>query len=298
MPPVRPLASAMPLQLADMEIRTIFDTAFAGEFLLTPVLHSHPFYELLCVIEGEFFVGFSDGSALPMRAHALCVLPPGLYHRTYTDSPPVRKLAVQFDYRRTHPMEKSVYESFREALSAITEPVLLDGTEVCALMEKIRAELQCGAVASEEMHRALMRELYITVLRLLRSEGMGASASDAADGRNRRYIQIEQFLALQHNQPVTTDDLAAELGLSRRQTDRIFAEIYGMTFREKLVELRMTLAAHLLATTDLPVETVAEQVGYRSLSGFFIAFRRRYGVGASEYRRKFAETFETEISFL
>lgn len=54
----------------------------------------------------------------------------------------------------------------------------------------------------------------------------------------------------------------------------------------------------LLATTDLPVETVAEQVGYRSLSGFFIAFRRRYGVGASEYRRKFAETFETETSFL
>lgn len=71
-----------------------------------------------------------------------------------------------------------------------------------------------------------------------------------------------------------------------------------MTFREKLVELRMTLAAHLLATTDLPVETVAEQVGYRSLSGFFIAFRSRYGTGASEYRRKFVETFETETSFL
>jgi len=46
------------------------------------------------------------------------------------------------------------------------------------------------------------------------------------------------------------------------------------------------------------LETVAEQVGYRSLSGFFVAFRSRYGTGASEYRRKFAEAFETETSFL
>jgi len=293
----QPPATALPLQIADMEIRTILDSAFAGEFMLTPVLHSHPFYELQCVLDGEYFIGFSNGSALPMKTHSLCILPPGLYHRTYTETSPVRKLAVQFDYHRTHFIKDSIYKTFHRALSAVKVPIIIEGADVCELMEKIRGELRTRAVAAEEMRQSLMCEMYITVLRRLRAENSNESPSEEADSREIRYMQIEAFFAAHYNHPITAYNLAEEIGLSRRQTDRIVAEIYGMTFREKLIELRMTQAIHLLTTTDLPVETVAEQIGYRSLSGFFVAFRSRFGTGASEYRRSLASTFDNKTSF-
>lgn len=236
-------------------------------------------------------------SALALKKHALCLLPHGLYHRTYTETPHVRKLAVQFDYRCTQLAKDSVYRHFHEAVTAVKTPILLDGTEICALFEKIRAEFRGDRVASAEMRQSLMCQMYITVLRLLRVEAAEKSQSGGTDSREIRYKQIEDFLCARYNQPVTTEDLAGEMGLSRRQTDRIVADIYGMTFREKLVDLRMTQALHFLTTTDLPVETIAEQIGYRSLSGFFTAFRSRFGISASEYRRSLAGAFESETSF-
>lgn len=44
---------------------------------------------------------------------------------------------------------------------------------------------------------------------------------------------------------------------------------------------------HLLETSDLPIEAVASEVGYEDASFFSRLFRRKVGLTAAQYRRRF-----------
>ncbi len=53
---------------------------------------------------------------------------------------------------------------------------------------------------------------------------------------------------------------------------------------EFLKEMRLELAARLLARTDLPVKAVAARVGYSSRSAFSRAFQASHRVGPAAFR--------------
>jgi len=55
---------------------------------------------------------------------------------------------------------------------------------------------------------------------------------------------------------------------------------------EFLKALRLGRAAELLTRTDLPVKTVASEVGYSSRSSFTRAFVARYGCAPARFRSR------------
>jgi AraC-like DNA-binding protein len=78
-------------------------------------------------------------------------------------------------------------------------------------------------------------------------------------------------------------DVAAAVGVSTRQLQRVFREVGGENFRSCLLRVRMERAAALLGRENepLPVHVVARHVGYRQASGLRQAFRRHFGVNPS-----------------
>jgi transcriptional regulator GlxA family with amidase domain len=86
--------------------------------------------------------------------------------------------------------------------------------------------------------------------------------------------------------PVET--LAARALMSRRSFVRHFKAATGATPHAWLVTQRMNLAEELLEATDLPVERIAEQVGYRNAAVFRDQFVLRRGVPPRDYRRTFS----------
>ncbi|HEX2087803.1 MAG TPA: helix-turn-helix transcriptional regulator [Solirubrobacteraceae bacterium] len=82
---------------------------------------------------------------------------------------------------------------------------------------------------------------------------------------------------------LSLDDVAARIATSRRQLQRVFAELAGTGFREELAAIRMERAAELLHG-PLPVGEIARRVGYRQSAQFAKAFRAHHGVVPSEYR--------------
>jgi len=83
---------------------------------------------------------------------------------------------------------------------------------------------------------------------------------------------------------LSLDDVARRIATSRRQLQRIYAEVGRTTFREQLTRVRMEKAADLLATGQVTVREVAGRVGYRQPAQFAKAFRLHHGVSPSEYR--------------
>lgn len=66
--------------------------------------------------------------------------------------------------------------------------------------------------------------------------------------------------------------------------NRIFKRMTGKTISHFIVSTRMDIAVKLLAETNLPLNDIAERVGYRTYSNFFLAFKNTYQCSPIQYR--------------
>ena len=78
--------------------------------------------------------------------------------------------------------------------------------------------------------------------------------------------------------------LATTVGMSPYHFARLFKQSTGRSPHQYVLDQRITQAKHLLATTALPIATIAYQVGFASQSHLARHFRQRTGVTPKAYR--------------
>jgi AraC family transcriptional regulator len=79
--------------------------------------------------------------------------------------------------------------------------------------------------------------------------------------------------------------LAAETGYSRAHFLRTFRAATGQTPHRHLMELRLAKARDLMASSSLPLINIAAACGFSSHAHLTTAFRSRFGLTPSAYRR-------------
>ncbi|MBD3897870.1 AraC family transcriptional regulator [Halomonas sp. ML-15] len=82
----------------------------------------------------------------------------------------------------------------------------------------------------------------------------------------------------------TIEEMAEIAHVSSEHLRRISRKVFGRSPMQQLTQLRMQHAAHLLATSALPVEEIAVRVGYQSPFAFSKTFKRMKGVSPSHFR--------------
>lgn len=111
-----------------------------------------------------------------------------------------------------------------------------------------------------------------------------SSQKPEIDLNNQRYLIIDQAF-LNHYNTITLDSLSEQVGLSKRQTQRLLKQYYGMDFNQKRLQARIAISKLLLHSTDKPIYEIAEQVGYSSVEHFCNVFKHEVGITALKYRR-------------
>ncbi|MCZ4352508.1 GlxA family transcriptional regulator [Roseovarius aestuarii] len=84
--------------------------------------------------------------------------------------------------------------------------------------------------------------------------------------------------------PLSVPDIAASLGTSQRQLERIFKKHIGCTVVQFGLLLRLQHARVLLISTSLSVREIATASGFNTLSHFAFSFQKCFGRRPSEYR--------------
>ena len=102
--------------------------------------------------------------------------------------------------------------------------------------------------------------------------------------RRSLYEEATRIVAQEYAAELELDDIARRVASSRRQIQRVFAEVGHTTFREHLARVRMDRAAELLSSGGPTVREVAARVGYRQPAQFAKAFRRHRGQAPAAYR--------------
>ena len=81
-------------------------------------------------------------------------------------------------------------------------------------------------------------------------------------------------------------DLATKVGCSTRHIHRMFREIYGKSFREMQMNLRLSKARKYLEESDSKIINIAHETGYNHLSLFNSMFKKRFGMTPGDWRKK------------
>ncbi|MFD1951533.1 helix-turn-helix domain-containing protein [Sphingomonas arantia] len=157
------------------------------------------------------------------------------------------------------------------------------------IMQMLSAE----AVSLAQPSRRLFAEQAVDLLctQLIRSH---SSSSPVVPARALRGLadwqvkRVKDYMREHLDQPISLDDLAGLVRLSRFHFCTAFRTATGRTPHDWLVGQRIARARELLGDRDRPVTDIALSVGYETPSAFSACFRKLVGVTPSEFRRRHA----------
>ncbi|CAH1687542.1 AraC family transcriptional regulator [Hyphomicrobiales bacterium] len=89
-----------------------------------------------------------------------------------------------------------------------------------------------------------------------------------------------------HLSDVTVASACAACHLAPRTMQRLSQEEFSFGLKSLIIEVRTMRAMELLAQDSMPIESVAQNVGYASVSSFTTAFTNRTGYSPGEYRQR------------
>jgi transcriptional regulator GlxA family with amidase domain len=95
--------------------------------------------------------------------------------------------------------------------------------------------------------------------------------------RNHILLQSLAYMSANLEEPISTREIADNLGVSGRQIERLFRKYIGRSPGRHYKFLRLEHAKNLLATTDLAIIQIALATGFTSPSHFSKTFRAEYG---------------------
>jgi transcriptional regulator GlxA family with amidase domain len=116
---------------------------------------------------------------------------------------------------------------------------------------------------------------------------LSQSAYAISDQLSHSDVLVERFdrWVRQHlGTAISLDVVVDELATSKRTLTRRLNAVLGKTPVEYIQDLRVERAVHLLRTSELTVERIAEQVGYADGHTLRTLLRRRIGKGVRELR--------------
>ena len=240
--------------------------------------HSNTCYELHIILEGTCTLAF-DEQTHPMSPGQAVLIAPNIFHAPSTVSEPFCRFSLSFS---SVPVLSGALTHVNETGYHFFDP----GTQAVSLCREILQELDGDAFLARELTSALFSQLMILCLRRAQGETVPAAREEKNLTQEDEIERIDNFFAQYPPERQTRQELAEYLHCSQRQLIRKMQALYGVSFRQKLIDSRMDLARYLLRSTDSSVNEISTRVGYADNAAFFRAFRQHTGMTPAQYRQQ------------
>lgn len=132
---------------------------------------------------------------------------------------------------------------------------------------------------------AMTGELYRTLALFLQNAPQQEEENDPLALYTMRAVEYINF---RYSYPITVDEIAAYVGVSRSHLYRAFHTVTGQSPKTYLSRFRIRQACLLLEKGDMSIAAIAQSVGYESGLYFSKVFHRLEGMTPSEYAKRFS----------
>ena len=236
------------------------------------VLHYHNCMEIGMCVSGSG-VEFIADDIRPFYSNTLTVIQPGCIHDAHIvlkdlEDPASEWIFVFADL-------EALGISFNCKMST-----MLNDPEMTRLFLLMFGELEQKPEGYQDVFLHLLRAFLLKLGRVLPVEPI----REGCFLSNDQMVLAMNYIAQNYDQDITIGELAQYCNMSVSNFRKQFKAAAGTSPLEYLNNLRVSVARHLLRTTEEPVLAISGAVGFRSLSSFNRLFKRCYGLSPRQVR--------------
>lgn len=282
---------------ADKCILTRSQNVFSAKIhhpMSLPYFHKHDFVELIYVYKGKCrqYLGSFEHTLLLLQGD-IFLLNPNVVHAIQKCSAddiiiqmiiPQSYISYQFiDHLRYNQMLFDFFFNARAERNEYYHYIVFRNCyseEVKCYVENIMTEYYSRSSLYEEAVQSYLR---LMMIELSRNVGSVESVKHKMVQSSIEISEIIKYIYL-HSADITLEELSNVFSFNMSYLSRVIHETSRNTFQELLKEFRMEKAEHLLRNSDLSIEQIARQVGYKNASPIYKGIRERHGVTPIQYR--------------
>ena len=138
------------------------------------------------------------------------------------------------------------------------------------------------AHGNEFNHAVEMTGRLYTALAIFMHHAQDKTLTNSAQSYVQKSIE---YISANYSYPITVEDIAHYVGLSRSHLFRSFESTLSMSPKEYLTDFRIREASYLLEHSDLSITAIANSVGFDNSLYFSKTFHKAKGISPKEYRR-------------
>jgi AraC-like DNA-binding protein len=254
-------------------------------------LHVHSFFEVCYAYAGNGTFQI-NGVIYPVRAGEVFIARPAEPHEIISSE--TDPLGIYFWSYTLVPPQSNVPASPIDALlhAFFTTPqwVSADVPSMERTLEMLTEEIALKEIGYAESVRGLVVKLLLDTARAVTPLSL-PEESPAHSPTETIVKDIARYLRDNYSHPVMVRDVAAQVHLSERHTNRLFRQVMGVSIKDYLTDFRLGVAKQLLVNRQLGVSEVAYATGYRDVRHFITIFRQRTGFTPAAFREKGGTVF-------
>ena len=138
---------------------------------------------------------------------------------------------------------------------------------------------------SEGMEEAMSFEELIDKFSLIMYDDIESKLVVHTDEESDYIHQAKDYIQKNYNRAISLETLADELALNQSYVSSIFKEGTGINFKQYLTDVRIENAKRLLRETNMNLNEIAYEIGYKNAFYFAKTFLAHEGIRPQEYRK-------------
>jgi AraC-like DNA-binding protein/mannose-6-phosphate isomerase-like protein (cupin superfamily) len=253
--------------------------------------HSHGSYELHYIPSGQGTL-VAQGERFHLTPGTLFMTGPDVAHEQIPNhSDPMAEYCIFFEVlpgdSQLAASKFSAYKDNHLSELLVSTPFWIgpDNENMLVLFELLADELSEKRLGFHHMATNILEMIITRMVRQYTERSASLLEVPVKTLDDNRLLTIENSFLYDYSS-ITLRQLADKLGLSTRQTERNVQKQYGVSFKDKRQQSRMSAAVQLLATTDMSISAIAVEVGFATLEQFSHSFKQYYGMTATQYRSR------------
>ena len=267
-----------------------------------PKPHTHSYYELLLVTEGEQIYQIELSSHIKLHAGDILFVPPFIPHDTYRqNNKSMRCIVVKFSPTFLYPLETTP----SDLNCLLNSPhyqqpcyVFRNGEktaeELAAMLKKILTVLTGRKLGYEISLRGDLSTLYVWLL-----QNCGNDTTDQRSDLHldiydsQKFYHVLQFLRNNYQHNLSTQEMAEMCSMDYRQFSKFFKKVSGQNFNEYLSDMRLNYAQKMLLKGEDSISEIATKCGFEYVSYFIRKFKEKYNMTPNQYLKNYQLTAQT-----